>query len=145
MAFTNQQVDSAIEYVIWHGAENRGSHVHYTAMFRSAGLPDPQDTSPGEVSAFMERFHFRCRDRDLPPLDALVVVVAGDRAGSPGTGYFRVNRVPDPARPNATDEDVAHGYAFWTRQKEECARWGHESRRGRRRRHRNEEETPTEP
>jgi hypothetical protein len=136
MAFTEQQVDAAIEYVIRHGAENRGSHVHYTPVFRAAGLPDPQETNPGLVSAFMERFHFRCRERDLPPLDALVVVVAGDRAGSPGVGYFRVNGVPHPAAPNASAEDIPRAYAFWTRQKEECVRWGPVSRRGRARRRR---------
>ena len=136
MGFTDEQVGAAIEYVVLHGAENRGSHVHYTPVFRAAGMPDPQDTHQGEVSAFMERFHFLSQERGLPPLDALVVVVAGDRAGSPGAGYFRVNGVPDPAGPNPSDEDIVSGYAFWTRQQEECVRWGHESRRGRARRRR---------
>jgi hypothetical protein len=35
------------------------------------------------VSRFMEAFHRRCAERDLPPLDALVVHVAGTRKGSP--------------------------------------------------------------
>jgi hypothetical protein len=36
----------------------------------------------------------RCMARGLPPLDALVVHVTGQREGRPGAGYVRVNGHP---------------------------------------------------
>jgi hypothetical protein len=87
---TDDQVDAAIDCVIENGAVDRGVTVNYTRVFGAAGLPPPQDLHLGGdsqlVTHLMERFHYRCRDRGLPPLDALVVHVAGPREGKPGGG-----------------------------------------------------------
>ncbi len=88
-----EQVDLAIDFV--NGAEDRAQTISYSRVFDAAGLPPPQDLHFGGesqlVTEFMERFHFRCLERESPPLDALVVHVAGPRTGFPGGGYFRVN------------------------------------------------------
>lgn len=99
--FTTDQVDRAIDHVIDNGACNNGSTIHYSLVFAAAGLAAPQELHNGGdshlVSKFMEAFHHRCVERDLPPLDALVVHVAGTRKGQPGGGYFRINDLPDPS------------------------------------------------
>lgn len=43
----------------------------------------------------------------LPPLDALIVHVAGARKGHPGSGYFRANNLPDPFAAITKDDLVA--------------------------------------
>jgi hypothetical protein len=98
--FTDDQVDRAIDFVISGPAIDRARTVRYTAVFEAAGLAAPQDLQRGgdsdTVTAFMKRFHDRCVERGLPPLDALVVHVAGAREGRPGGGCFRVNGHVDP-------------------------------------------------
>src|SRR6266496_1548012 len=99
-SFTLEQVDDAIEHVIDNGACNNGSLIHYSLVFAAARLAAPQELHQGgdshTVSTFMEAFHHRCAAQNLPPLDALVVHVAGSRKGQPGSGYFRINNLPDP-------------------------------------------------
>lgn len=80
--FTDEQVDLAIDYVITHSAEDRGKTTSYSLVFATAGMELPQDLyldgNSGVVYAFMEAFHHRCQFLDgRPPLDALVVNVAG--------------------------------------------------------------------
>jgi hypothetical protein len=132
---TEEQVDAAIDYTIRNGAEDRGQTVSYSRVFEAAGLPPPQELHQGGdsqiVTAVMERFHFRCRARELPPLDALVVHVAGAREGKPGGGYFRVNGFKDPFGERATAEQVMAAYAFWEEQVRDCRRWGDDHRRRR--------------
>jgi hypothetical protein len=88
--------------VIKHGAEDRGITRSYSLVFDAAGMRPPQDPYFGGdghlVTAFMKRFHDRCIERGLPPLDALVVHVAGSRRDRPGAGYFQVNGFADPFR-----------------------------------------------
>jgi hypothetical protein len=133
--FTDDQVDAAIDYVIANGAQDRGQTVAYYRVFEVADLPSPQVLhSGGEshlVTKFMARFHHRCKERQLPPLDALVVHVAGPRPGSPGAGYFRVNGQRDPFVERTTPEQQIQGYNFWQEQIRECRAWGEHSRRGR--------------
>lgn len=81
--------------------------------------------------ALMERFHNRCRERSLPPLDALVVHVAGAREGKPGGGYFRVNGYKDPFSERATAEELVAAHAFWEAEVDRCRRWGDDHRRQR--------------
>jgi hypothetical protein len=133
MHYSDEQVDQGIVSVIRHGAENRGQTVYYTQVFEAAGLPQPQALTKGEVSAFMEDFHFRLAERHLPPLDALVVVVAGERQGLPGSGYFRVNGLIDPAGDlrNVTTVDVNSAWDYWKAEKLQCEEWGHLHRRRR--------------
>ncbi|MGB3441770.1 MAG: hypothetical protein WBA97_23750 [Actinophytocola sp.] len=101
--FTTDHVDRAIDHVVDNGACNNGSTIHYSLVFAAAGLAAPQELHNGGdsylVSKFMEAFHHRCAERELPPLDALVVHVAGTRKGQPGGGYFRINNLPAPLRP----------------------------------------------
>jgi hypothetical protein len=134
-SFTTQQVDNAVDYVVRQGAENRAALVHYTLVFSEAGLPAPQHLHQGRepelVTRFMEAFHFRCIEREYPPLDSLVVHVAGDRGGVPGAGYFRINRQPDPYRRGATADDAAAGGRFLEQQRNECRTWGDRHRRRR--------------
>lgn len=131
--FSRDQVDAAIDYVARHGAQNRASPVHYTLVFDAAGLPAPQllhqGGEPQTVSRFMEAFHDRCIERQYPPLDSLVVHVAGDRGGAPGSGYFRVNGVKDPFGQRASAEDSVAGGSFLEEQRAECKRWGDQQRR----------------
>lgn len=135
-AFTEEQVDAAIDFVIADRAIDRAQTVRYTAVFQAAGLRPPQDLHLGGdsdvVTAFMKAFHDRCRARSLPPLDSLVVHVAGGREGRPGAGYFRVNGHPDPfaERSNASAEAVVAAHTFWETQRAEVRAWGVERRRG---------------
>lgn len=137
-AFDDEQVDAAIDFVINGHAVDRAQTVRYTAVFEAAGLPAPQDLHMGGdsdvVTAFMKAFHDRCVERGLPPLDALVVHVAGQREGRPGGGYFRVNGHVDPfaERGGASAEDVVAAHSFWEAQKEDVRAWGVQRRRGRR-------------
>lgn len=134
--FTKDSVDAAIDHVARHGAQNRGSLVHYSLVFEAAGLMSPQELHHGgeseAVTRFMKAFHDRCLDRGYPPLDSLVVHVAGDRGGVPGAGYFRVNGQPDPYRRGASADDTYRGGMFLQAQREECSRWGDAERRSRR-------------
>jgi hypothetical protein len=77
----------------------------------------------------MERFHYRCRERGLPPLDALVVHVAGTREGRPGSGYFRVNGHKDPFGERASAEKVMQAFTFWEGELQRCRTWGDRRRR----------------
>ena len=99
--FTTENVDAAIEYVIRNGAENSGESQL--------------------VTQFMAVFHGRCIERNLPPLDSLVVHVAGERERWPGTGYFRVNRQPDPLSAKTNPAHASEATRFWERQKEKGA------------------------
>lgn len=132
--FTDEDVDEAIDFAIRNGAEDRGQTVSYSRLFEAAGLPPPQDLHQGGdsqvVTAFMERFHFRCLERTLPPLDSLIVHVADNREGKPGSGYFRVNGHKDPFGDRAGAEAVMAAFAFWEAQVEQCRRWGDRHRRG---------------
>ncbi len=131
---TDEQVDAAIDYVIENGAVDRAQTVAYTRVFHAAGLPPPQDLHHGGesqlVTRLMERFHYRCRDRGLPPLDSLVVHVAGAREGRPGAGYFRVNGYKDPFGEYASAEKVMEAFVFWDKERERCRAWGDQRRRG---------------
>ena len=55
-------------------------------LFEAAALVSPQELHHGgdseAVTRFMRTFHDRCLERGYPPLDSLVVHVAGDRGGS---------------------------------------------------------------
>ncbi|MFJ5664939.1 hypothetical protein ACIQAR_04450 [Micromonospora chalcea] len=132
--FSVDDVDAAIDFVIRNGAEDRGQTVSYSRVFDAAGLPAPQylhmDGDPQRVTEFMEAFHNRCKERQLPPLDALVVHVAARRAGFPGAGYFRINGLADPLAERAKLEAVTASVRFWEEQRETCKRWGVKSRRG---------------
>jgi hypothetical protein len=134
MEFDDTHVEAAIRYVE-RFAEDRAQTVSYTRVFEAAGLPTPQNLHlEGEHSAvgrFMEAFHFRCIDDGLPPLDALVVHVDGDRKGWPGKGYFRVNKLADPLAERGRVEDGLRATQFWNDQKAACERWGKERRRAR--------------
>ena len=132
--FTQRQIDNAIEFVARNGAENRAAEVHYSLVFEAAGLPAPQllhqGGEPSVVTRFMEGFHFRCLELGYPPLDALVVHVAGERGGVPGHSYFRVNDQPDPYAPGATADQAAVAGRFLDQQRAACRRWGNDRRRG---------------
>lgn len=132
--FTADQVDAAINYVVINGAEDRGQTVSYSRVFDAAGLPSPQNLHFGGeshlVTAFMERFHRRCIEQGLPPLDSLVVHVAGQRENFPGAGYFRVNGHADPLAARTSPEAQVAATALWERQRNECRNWGVRSRRG---------------
>ncbi len=134
--FTDDDVDRAIEYVARQGAENRGAPVHYSLVFDAAGLPAPQELHQGGetalVSQFMESFHFRCLAQGYPPLDSLVVHVAGPRGGVPGSGYFRVNGIADPYGRNVPVDTAAVSGAFLEQQQNACVSWGNDRRRRRR-------------
>lgn len=137
-AFTDQQVDTAIDFVIDTRAIDRSQTVRYTAVFEAAGLEPPQELHRGGdsdvVTAFMKAFHNRCVARELPPLDSLVVHVAGGREGTPGAGYFRVNGHVDPfgERSTGSAEEVVEAHAFWAAQQQEVKAWGDRRRRRRR-------------
>jgi hypothetical protein len=91
--FDDSQVDRAIQHVIDHGAVDRANTIRYTAVFLAAGMDPPQDLHKGNegdiVTAFMKRFHDRCIERELPPLDSLVVHVAGSRETIPAPATSR--------------------------------------------------------
>lgn len=80
----------------------------------------------------MKAFHDRCIQRGFPPLDSLVVLVAGSRGGRPGKGYFTVNGVVDPFGEGGSAAAVARAAALWEQQKSEVRTWGIAHRRFRR-------------
>ena len=133
-SFTADQVDAAIDLVV-ESAKDRGQTVSYTRVFEAGGLPAPQMLHQGAeshlVTEFMKAFHDRCIERNLPPLDALVVHVAGPREGKPGGGYFKVNGHDDAFHDRTLPERMIAAYGFWERQVAECKRWGIDARRGR--------------
>jgi len=132
--FTPEQLDIAIDYVIEHGAVDRARTIRYTAVFEAASLPAPQDLHAGGegdlVTTFMKAFHDRCVERDLPPLDSIVVHVAGPREGRPGKGYFTVNNQADPFSEKATAEAVVTATNFWENQQGVVRAWGTRHRKG---------------
>lgn len=134
--FTTAQVDAAIEFVARNGAMNRATPVHYSLVFDSADLPAPQQLHQGGeselVTEFMGEFHRRCLELEYPPLDSLVVHVAGHRGGVPGGGYFRVNGMPDPYGSRTSVEDAATSGRFLENQRATCRSWGDDRRRRRR-------------
>jgi hypothetical protein len=133
--FTLDEVDAAIDFVVANGAEDRGQTLSYSRVFEAAGLPSPQNLHFGGeshlVTTFMEKFHYRCTERSLPPLDSLVVHVGGPREGFPGAGYFRVNRRADPLGERTRAEDQVAAPRFWQAERDECKAWGTRNRRGR--------------
>jgi hypothetical protein len=133
--FSDQQVQAAINFVVEHGAENRGQTVYYTQVFAEAGLPDPQLLHQGGesklVTRFMKAFHDACEAADLPPLDSLVVHVAGQRGGFPGAGYFTVNGWVDPLHPGTRPVDADHATRSWQAEQRQCREWGDGHRRSR--------------
>lgn len=133
--FTPEQVDAAIDFVVDHGAIDRAQTIRYTAVFDAAGLPHPQDLHLGGdsdvVTRFMEAFHYRCSERGLPQLDALVVHVAGLREGLPGAGYFRVNGFKDPRSLRTSPEDAVRATQHWEAEVDQVKQWGVRRRRGR--------------
>lgn len=135
--FTDNDIDAAIDHVARYGAQRGAATVPYTEVFNAASLPAPQQLHQGgdtaTVSHFMEAFHFRCIDRGLPPLDSLVVHVTGPRGGVPGSGYFRINDLPDPHGNGTSPEDATASGRFLEQQRHECAVWGDDRRRRRRR------------
>lgn len=134
--FDEQDVDRAVDFVAESRAIDRAQTVRYTAVFEAAGLQPPQALHQGgdsdAVTAFMRSFHDRCLARGLPPLDSLVVHVAGPREGRPGAGYFRVNGHVDPFAEDSSvsAEKIIAAQAFWDAQREEVKAWGIERRRG---------------
>ncbi|HYI62317.1 MAG TPA: hypothetical protein VEW93_11000 [Acidimicrobiales bacterium] len=120
MDFTDQQVDDAIAFVTT-AAEDRGSTVSYTK-------------DPDSVTQFMKAFHDRCIERELPPMDALVVHVGPPREARPGGGYFKVNGLPDPYGRGGSRSRADEALMFWGAQVEGCKQWGIQRRRSRMRR-----------
>jgi hypothetical protein len=135
--FNDQQLQAAIDFVIEHGAENRGQTVYYTQVFAEAGLPAPQLLHQGGeselVTRFMKAFHDACVAAGLPPLDSLVVHVAGPRRGFPGAGYFAVNGWADPLGPRVRPVEVDRAARSWQDEQRRCRAWGDEHRRSRQR------------
>ena len=130
-----EDVGAAIDFIIRNGAEDRGQTISYSRVFEAAGLPLPQVLHFGDesqlVTLFMERLHFRCIERALPPLDSLVVHVAGQRQNFPGSGYFRINKQVDPLNERASAPQQVRATAFWEAQKVQCRDWGVRSQRRR--------------
>lgn len=131
--FSLEQVDAAIDYVGREGAQDRGQTKSYSHVFAAASMPPPQllhdAGEPQIVTDFMKAFHDRCSERGLPPLDALVVQVAGMRKDFPGVGYFKVNSQTDPLSNRGSAEERIAATQYWESQKEECRRWGTQERR----------------
>ncbi|MEP6698031.1 MAG: hypothetical protein ABJA34_14320 [Pseudonocardiales bacterium] len=117
-------MDAAIDFVIEVAAVDRGQTVSYSRVFEAAGMPPPQDLHFGGggelVTRFMKGFHDRCRSRELPPLDALVVHVTGTREGRPGSGYFKMNGLKDPFGERASAEQVMTAWAHWEHEQQQC-------------------------
>lgn len=130
--FTTDQVDAAIDLVV-EAAKDRAQTVSYTRVFGAGGLPAPQDLHQSAesqlVTDFMKAFHDRCIERELPPLDSLVVHVASPREGKPGGGYFKVNGFRDAFSDKTPPEQMVAAYGFWERQVAECKSWGIAERR----------------
>ncbi len=81
------------------------------------------------VTQFMKAFRDRCRERGYPPLDALVVHVAGERKGFPGAGYFKVNGFEDPLSLKTRPEKMKMATDFWRAEVQQCEEWGTRERR----------------
>ncbi len=132
LTFYVEQVDAGIDAII-ESAKDRGQTIRYSAVFAAAGLPAPQVLHQGPesqlVTDFMKAIHDRCIERGLPPLDSLVVHVAGPRQDWPGGGYFAVNGLADPLRERASAEDQVRGTRFWEDLKQQCKDWGVQERR----------------
>ncbi len=130
--FNEEQVDAGIAAII-ERAKDRGQTIRYSAVFAAAGLPEPQQLHQGAesqlVTDFMKAIHDRCIERALPPLDSLVVHVAGPRQNWPGGGYFKVNGLADPMKERASAEDQVKATRFWEDQKQQCKDWGVRERR----------------
>lgn len=130
--FKINQVDDAIALVN-DGAKDRGQTTSYSRVFEAGRMPAPQELHQGSeshlVTAFMKAFHDRCLERCLPPLDSLVVHVAGPREGWPGSGYFKVNGLPDGRGEHVPVEEMIRATKFWASQKAECKQWGTLERR----------------
>lgn len=131
-----QQVEAAIDF-LKEFAMDRAKTVSYSRVFAAAGLEAPQELHQGSdshlVTEFMKAIHDRCAaDRDLPPLDALVVHVTGKRENWPGAGYFTVNGLPDPkSERRIAEEEQIKATNFWIAEQEACKQWGTKARRGR--------------
>lgn len=129
--FDDANVDTAIDFVVANGAK----HVSYGKVFIAGGIRPPQELHyAGEsplVDAFMERFHHRCIERALPPLDALVVHVAGERTNRPGAEYFRINGHHDPVGDwtRTSSEQQVAATTFWETQVQQCREWGEQTTR----------------
>lgn len=127
--FTRDQVDRAFDHVIDNGACDNGSTIHYSLVFAAAGLAAPQELYNGGdshlASKFMEAFHHRCVEGELPPLDALIVHVAGTRKGQPGGGYFRINDLPDPFAHRTAPEQVVRAVLLLGGPEAELRKVGH--------------------
>lgn len=112
---------------------DRAQTRSYSLVFAAAGLAAPQllhqGGEPQVVSDFMKAFHDRCRERGYPPLDSLVVHVAGERQNWPGAGYFKVNGRADPLSGKSRPEQMKAATDFWEAEKKECERWGTSQRR----------------
>jgi hypothetical protein len=130
--FNEEQVDAGIDAII-ERAKDRGQTIRYSAVFAAAGLPEPQQLHQGAesqlVTDFMKAIHDRCMQRGLPPLDSLVVHVAGPRQSWPGGGYFKVNGLADPLQQRISAADQVKATRFWEDQKEQCKEWGIRARR----------------
>lgn len=130
--FTLDRVDDAIALVI-EGAKDRGQTTSYSRVFAAGQMPAPQELHHGSesqlVTDFMKAFHDRCLERGLPPLDSLVVHVAGPRQNWPGFGYFKVNGLSDGGGERVREEDMIKATRFWEAQKAECKAWGTSERR----------------
>ena len=130
--FEECNVDDAIAFVVEHGAMDRASTISYSRVFGAAGLPAPQDlyqSDPQSVTTFMRAFHDRCLALSLPPLDALVVRMAGDRQDRPGPGYFAVNGHADPFSGRGDPVTAVKAQEFWEQQQREVEGWGERFRR----------------
>jgi hypothetical protein len=121
MDFSDAQVEEAIELVLDRARDGRSAT--YSEVFAAAHLPAPQllhATESTGVTRFMKAFHDMCRERSLPPLDALVVNAGGPRQGRPGRGYFVVNGWADPFHEGASAEQVVASARLWEDERQEC-------------------------
>ena len=128
--FDDANVDLAIDFVVANGARRRAHTVSYSEVFIAGGIRPPQELHFAGASllvdAFMERFHQRCIERVLPPLDALVVHVAGERTNRPGAEYFQINGHHDPVGDwtRTSYEQQVAATNFWENQVQRCREWG---------------------
>ncbi|MGW5053502.1 hypothetical protein [Actinokineospora sp. NPDC004072] len=123
MHFDLDHVDLAIDHVV----STRGALTNYPQLVSAAGLPAAGSEA---IAEFLTRFHQRCAQRGLPPLDALVVHAAGPRRDFPDAAYFRLNGQPDPVDPATPIADKRDATTFWLHQIQTCQLWA--ARTGRR-------------
>ncbi len=97
-----------------------------TGATRKPGVP-PRDSVP------MTAVHESCRERYLPPLDALVVHQAGQPKGMPGVGYYKVTGLNDPLSQKTRPERAAAATCHRETEKRLCEEWGTRERRAGRR------------